>query len=179
MGAPKRSKRKIEKDRVRIAEWYLQGETQADIAEELGVSQPQISYDLKAIRKEWLKSSLIDFNEAKARELAKIDNIEITYWQAWDRSNKAKRTETTTVRGEDGQTISITIKEEQLTGDKRFLDGVESCIDKRIKIFGLAAPVKQELSGELKIENVGITEEERNNRIIAILEQVQAAESGD
>lgn len=177
MAAPKRSKIRRERDRVRIAKWYLQGRPQADIAEELGVSRPQISYDLKAIQKEWLKSSLIDFNDAKARELAKIDNLEITHWQAWDRSNKAKRTETTTVRGEDGETISITIKEEQLTGDKRFLDGVESCIDKRIKIFGLAAPIKQELSGELKIEDVGLTDAERANKILAILKQ--ATESGD
>lgn len=177
MAAPKRSKTQIEKDRANIAKWYLQGRPQADIAEELGVSRPQICYDLKAIQKEWLKSSLVDFNDAKARELAKIDNLEITHWNAWDRSNKAKRTETTTVRGEDGQTISITIKEEQLTGDKRFLDGVESCIGKRIKIFGLAAPVKQELSGELKIEDVGLTDGERANRILTIIKQ--ATESGD
>ncbi len=176
MAANKRTKTQIQKDRVEIARLYLQGETQAAIGQKLGLVQQQIGYDLKAIQKEWLKSSLIDFNDAKARELAKIDSLEITYWIAWDRSNKAKRTETTTVRGEDGQTISVTIKEEQLTGDKRFLNGVESCIDKRIKIFGLAAPVKQELSGELKIEDVGLTDAERDNRILAILKQ--ATESG-
>ncbi len=177
MAAPKRTKTQIRKDRVEVASLYLQGWTQAAIGDKLGLARQQIGYDLKAIQKEWLKSSLIDFNDAKARELAKIDNLEITYWNAWDRSNKAKRTETTTVRGEDGQTISVTIKEEQLTGNKQFLDGVESCIDKRIKIFGLAAPVKQELSGELKIEDAGLTDNERANRILAIIKQ--AAESGD
>lgn len=177
MAANKRTKTQIRKDRAEIARLYLQGETQAAIGKKLGLVQQQIGYDLKAIRKEWLKSSLIDFNEAKARELAKIDNLEITCWQAWDRSNKAKRTETTTVRGEDEETISITIKEEQLTGDKRFLDGVDSCIDKRIKIFGFAAPVKRELSGPdggpIRTEDVSITEEERINRISAIFERAR------
>lgn len=177
MRGPRRTQAQIQNERRAISRRYLAGETQAAIGEKLGFTQQQISYDLKAIQKEWLKSSLIDFNEAKACELAKIDNLEITYWNAWDRSNQAKRTETTTVRGEDGQTISVTIKEEQLTGDKRFLDGVESCIDKRIKIFGLAAPIKQELSGELKIEDAGLTDAERDNRILAILKQ--ATESGD
>lgn len=177
MRGPRRTQTEIQNDRQEVARRYLEGETQAAIGDKLGFTRQQIGYDLKAIRKAWLESSLIDFNDAKARELAKIDNLEITYWTAWDRSNQAKRTETTTVRGEDGQTISVAIKEEQLTGDKRFLDGVESCIDKRIKIFGLAAPIKQELSGELKIEDAGLTDAERDNRILAILKQ--ATESGD
>jgi len=177
MAAPKRTKTQIQKDRVEVATLYLQGWTQAAIGEKLGLARQQIGYDLKAIRKAWLKSSIIDFNEAKARELARIDNLEITHWQAWDRSNTAKRTETTVVKGKGGEIIQVTIKEEQLTGDKRFLDGVGECIDKRIKVFGFAAPAKQELSGPdggpIRTEDVSITDEERINRISAIFEQAR------
>ncbi|MDB5306898.1 MAG: hypothetical protein JWO38_1100 [Gemmataceae bacterium] len=57
--------------RVKVARGYLAGKTQSELASELGVTQACISLDLKAIRVEWRESALIDFNEARARELAR------------------------------------------------------------------------------------------------------------
>src|SRR5581483_4024403 len=81
--------------RKAVAERYLRGETQWEIARTLGVSQGQVSRDLKAIRQEWLNSSVCNFNELKAREIAKVDELERTYWAAWEESKKTREVSTT------------------------------------------------------------------------------------
>ena len=84
MAAPKRTSFEREKDLLEISRLYLTGVTQTDIAARLGVSQQQISYDLKALQKRWLAASLAHVDDAKARELAKIDQLEREYWKAWE-----------------------------------------------------------------------------------------------
>src|SRR5438477_12297656 len=71
---------------------YLDGQTQWEIARALEVSQALVSKDLKAIRQEWLKESVSNFGEAKAKELAKIDRLERMYLQAWEESRKPLET---------------------------------------------------------------------------------------
>lgn len=129
----------------RIAELYLRGINQHTIAAELGISQGQVSLDLKSIRKEWLDSSLFDFNARQAEELAKIDNLEATYWTAWERSlkdvsTKTKRAFKSLASEASSNEISETVQ--QKTGDPRYLEGIRWCIDKRCEILGLNAPIK-------------------------------------
>jgi transcriptional regulator with XRE-family HTH domain len=76
--------------RAEVARRYLQGEMQEQIAQSFGVTQGQISQDLKAIRAAWLASAVRDFDALKAQELAKIDAVEREYWLAWERSKKDK-----------------------------------------------------------------------------------------
>ncbi len=129
---PKRNKEQQARDRAEIARLYLSGTLQVNIAAEIGVSQQQISYDLKIIRQQWLDSALRDFDEARSRELAKIDNLEITYWQAWQRV--------------EGQT-----RVGPQLGDLRFLQGVQWCIDRRCKLLGLDAPDRMEFGGSVEM----------------------------
>ena len=75
-GGKERSREQKLKDQAEIAQHYLQGQTQYHIAHVLGLSQAQISLDLQAVRQAWLDSSLRDFNEQKAQELAKIAHLE-------------------------------------------------------------------------------------------------------
>jgi DNA-binding NarL/FixJ family response regulator len=63
-GRKGRSADRIRQDRAEIAQLYLQGWTQADIGAKLGLSRQQIGHDLNAIRAEWLRSSLVDFNRS-------------------------------------------------------------------------------------------------------------------
>ena len=124
----------IARDRKVIAKWYLQGKSQYEIADLVGLSQATISRDLKALHKVWLKSSLVDFGEAKAKELAKIDHLELTYWEAWEASKTS-----TTIRGaSDSESAIVTQKEG--AGDPAFLAGVERCIKQRVDILGLNSP---------------------------------------
>lgn len=146
MAAPKRSPTQIVRDRAEIARLYLMGVTQAEIGERLDMTQPMVSYDLKAIRALWTDSAIRDFDEVKSQELAKIDNLERTYWEAWERSLEQFKSKTIKAKGknpvEAAANAEQTLKTEDRNGDPRFLEGVRWCIDRRCKIFGFDAPVK-------------------------------------
>jgi hypothetical protein len=144
MAAPKRTKFERERDLERISAMYLQGYTQTYIAEEIGVSQPVIYRDLDEVKKRWRESSVMSMTEAKARELERIDVLENTYWDAWRRSNE-ERTKTRTSATEAGKAAFV--EKETLIGEKRYLEGVQWCIEQRCKILGILAPVKQEMAG--------------------------------
>src|SRR5262249_46366485 len=72
--------------REQVAALYLQGHSQYTIAQQVGVTQQQISMDLKIIQKGWLASTLRDFDAAKSEQLAKLDQLELAAWAAWERS---------------------------------------------------------------------------------------------
>ena len=140
----RRSTAQRARDRRKIADLYLQGWLQADIAGFLGVSPSTISNDLKALQGAWLQSTLMDFDEAKARELAKVDRLEREYWEAWIHS--CEDAETIRQEGNPKKDPSRVIKTSKgQAGDPRFLQGVQWCIDKRCKIIGIDAPQKVEI----------------------------------
>jgi hypothetical protein len=166
MAAPKRTAFQRERDLERIAELYLQGRTQSEIAGTLAderdyeITQQIISRDLQTIQGRWQEAAEASIDAYKARELAKIDTLERTYWQAWDRSCKA-RTVTSGVEssGEktsdrNGEETSSSMKKaarsEERDGNPAFLAGVMECISKRCKLLGLDAPTKisTEVSGK-------------------------------
>jgi hypothetical protein len=142
-GRKGRSPDQIRKDRVEIANLYLQRCTQAEIAGKLGLSRQQIGYDLKAIRAEWLQSSLMDFNQRKAEELAKIDRLEQVNWIAFEASKKERQTSTTEqVTDSEGERLKAAIRKEEQIGDPKYLAGIQWCINKRCEILGMNAPQK-------------------------------------
>lgn len=145
MASNKRTPTERENDLQRIAALYLKGKRQSDIAAELGVTQPQVSYDLKEIHKRWRESSLVDINEAKHRELARIDELERTYWEAWARSCEEK-TKTRTKKTLGGNATEASIEKDQMLGNPAFLAGVQWCIERRCKIFGIDAPIKSDVT---------------------------------
>jgi len=68
-----RTKSQLARDRRKVADLYLKGVIQVDIAEKLSISQTTVSRDLKYLQKEWQSSALVDIDERKAEELAKVD----------------------------------------------------------------------------------------------------------
>ena len=86
MSAKKRTPIRIEDDRREIACLYLQGKTQRAIADRLGMTRQMVGYDLKAIQRRWREDTSRNLDEEKARVLAKLDELERTYWQAWEDS---------------------------------------------------------------------------------------------
>ena len=171
----RRNRMQREKDLAAIADRYCRGERQADIAADLGVTQQQVSYDLKELQRRWQTSALANVDAARGRELSKIDNLEREYWAAWLRS--CEDAETITQRSRetaDGPRKEATKATKDQVGDPRFLQGVQWCIERRCKLLGIDAPEKR----EIKIENVGLSDSERAAQIIAILEQARAREAG-
>jgi len=54
------------------------------------ISMQQLKLDLEALRTEWLRSAVASFDEAKAKELAHIDELERAYWEGWVESRRDK-----------------------------------------------------------------------------------------
>jgi hypothetical protein len=100
------------------------------------------------VRQEWLQSSLIDFNQKKAEELARIDAVEREYWSAWQESKRERQTTSTEqITDASGNKVKAGIRKIEQTGDRRYLAGVERCIEQRVKILGLNAPTETRLTG--------------------------------
>ena len=143
---PKRTEFEREANLVEIKDAYLRGDTQMAIAERLGLSQGQISRDLAKVQKRWRESSLVDINEAKQRELERIDVLEREYWQAWENSKGEQQRSTASKTGD--QSRAQIVKYES-AGDPRFLAGVQWCVEQRCKILGLLAAVKSDLNAAI------------------------------
>ena len=149
MAAPKRTQFQKEHDYERITAYYLKGEYQSAIAKLLGVTQQQISLDIKTIQARWRKNTTFNLDEHKSKELAKLDELERTAWDAWEKSTGERTRKRTLTKGEknkEGQIIGSggSVEVEQRDGNPAFLNMVLSCIDRRVKILGIDAPVKGE-----------------------------------
>ena len=142
---PMRTEFEREADLVTIKDAYLRGDTQMEIAVRLGLSQAQISRDLATIQRRWRESSIVDLNEAKQRELERIDVLEREYWQAWEAS---KGEQSRSTASKTGDVSRAQVVKYESAGDPRFLAGIQWCIEQRCKILGLLAAVKNELTGE-------------------------------
>lgn len=132
--------------RPQVAQDYLRGETQADIAKKYGVDQGQISRDLKAIQREWLKSTTFNLDRIKAKELARLDEIERAAWEGWRLSLLNAESEKKVVIVEGKSKIEKT--SEGQSGNPRFMEVILRCIDQRCRLLGLEAPKRAELTGK-------------------------------
>ena len=139
MASNKRTPSQIELDRLQVAEWYCQGKSQVWIAAQLGLSQQQISYDMRAVRNQWAERTYETINAHIAEELAKIDHLEQTYWLGYFESQKPKTRATITGTGE-GAIVRDRQTETREEGGAQFLQGVERCIKLRMDLLGLNAP---------------------------------------
>ena len=91
MAATKRTRLQIEDHRREIASLYLQGKPQRAIGERLSMTCQMVGYDLKAIQRRWREDTARDLDADRARELAKVDELERTYWAAWESSQGVRQ----------------------------------------------------------------------------------------
>lgn len=150
MASPKRNKQQILLDRIIISGLYMRGWPQGKIAEHLSSREsdfaPRIQYsedmikrDLKVIRDGWLESSLRNFGEMRAEQLAKLDTQEAEAWREWQRSceDYKKKIMGTSAQGKIDKTETGT-----QTGDPRYLNAILSIIERRCRLLGLDLPHK-------------------------------------
>jgi len=150
MSGDKQSQKKLSMAhrRVAVARLYLEQNSQMDIAAQVGVTQQTISNDLKAIRDDWMARAAYDLSQAKARELARIDQLEAHYWREWYRSQAEGKSSTQErINGSDSTREKLSLHKTDRLGDPRYLAGIQWCIERRCAILGLNAASKQELSG--------------------------------
>lgn len=163
---PKRHPMQREEDLPLVSRLYCMGKSMRDIARELSTQRPYtLSYktifeDLKEVKARWLQSSLVDFNEAKARELAKIDHLEQVAWEGFERSlrpavkevaDETRLAGTKAAKGKKAKSARLHFKKSTTTehrdGETKWLDIVTRCIVQRCQLMGWNAPIKQEVSG--------------------------------
>jgi hypothetical protein len=120
--------------RKNVARRYLRGEAQWEIARAFEVAQSTVSEDLRTIREAWLKEALLDFDERQAKELAKIDELEVMAREAYLRSCQDATVLKARMQGSKGTTEKVTKGQ---AGDPRFLVVILNCINKRCEIFGI------------------------------------------
>ena len=187
MAGHKRTTIQRERDLVTVAALYLKGYGQQYIADEVSkdydefsLTRQQIGYDIKKLIERWRRSQLVDVDDAKTSELEKINHLERTYWDAWERScedAETKRLEGILTPGTDGgKTTKQVVTRKGQAGDPRFLTGVQWCIERRCKIIGIDAPLKQEHGGigggPIQIEDVNETRQR-------LLESIQRSVARD
>jgi DNA-binding transcriptional ArsR family regulator len=163
MPVPRGKKVDVLRRREEVAERYIRGQTQCEIAEALGVSQPTISYDLKAIQKAWRESAIFDFNEAVGRELLRLEQLEREAWRAWERSQKPSQSAVVRGEGNNGKSAKTMRSRD---GDPRFLEVIFKCSASRRALLGLdAAPPPREGG----TTDVNVTVEVRRERVLGII----------
>jgi hypothetical protein len=135
--------------RQEVSSMYLRGEPQWKIAHHFGVHPGQISRDLRAIQKQWQEAALFDLDQVKARQLAKLDEVEHKAWLAWDRSCKDAEIMEVTGTNHGGKSKPEKVKKttKGQAGDSRFLAIIQECCKRRCQILGLDAPKQQEHQG--------------------------------
>jgi hypothetical protein len=129
--------------RAKVATLLLKGVTNHyDITHQLGMEDSQrstISRDVTAIKAQWKESALRDFDEAKGRELEKLELLEREGWAAWERSQQ-ERQSTRTQTNPSGNVEET--KKEKRDGHAAYLEVVLKCITKRCALLGLDSPIK-------------------------------------
>uniref|UniRef100_A0A6M3J0I5 Putative DNA binding, helix-turn-helix domain containing protein n=1 Tax=viral metagenome TaxID=1070528 RepID=A0A6M3J0I5_9ZZZZ len=142
----KRGQRRQTEDRNRIARLYKEGRPQAEIADALGLTPQQVRADLVALHRLWLQTGLLDLDEARGKELVRLDRLEVEYWTGWRESQKDDQTVT---EADDSQLgVKKTVRTRGQAGNPAFLQGVMECVRERCKILGLYAPERHVVSNK-------------------------------
>ena len=72
----RRSKIQKVRDYVTIAEQYLAGVEQVEIADFVGISQQMVSKELKVLQERWLERSVVDFDDRQGNTGAELDFVD-------------------------------------------------------------------------------------------------------
>ena len=153
MAAPKNPRRKrttaeIDRDAKIIATMYLQGIVIHEIAKRVKMSPMTVSRDLTRIRQAWQDDVKQDFAALQARELAKIDLLEQTYWGGYILSTTLITNEKVWDDEEEDWFVETTEVMGARPGDPRFLSGARDCVKDRVEMLGLKAPERVEVTGK-------------------------------
>lgn len=144
----KRSRAQRERDLPLILEMHIRGHSAESIAESLSIERPyriawrQIWRDIADAKRRWQEEVAERIRLVTATELAKIDHLERQYWRIFE--------ENVAIQPEEGsftfQANAFLGTRTKVSSDFRIgaLKGVQWCIDRRIKLLGIVAPLECE-----------------------------------
>ena len=182
MARTKRNKRQRERDLAQVSEWYCQGWYQHEMAAQLNLSQQQISYDLKEVRKRWLDASNDAVETVVMETLAKYDLMERELWESWHLSREDSEAKTMVMLpGGDGDEKSATVSritghtQTNKPGNPQFIQLIQGVCDRRLALLGIFLQGRQARAAQGQIidgEIVGgkpVTDAERIRRSAEII----------
>lgn len=152
---PKRTPDEVLRDRAEITRLNMEGKTQNEIIAALGtirdykLSVQTIARDLKAVRSEWLNTSIENYEKTALIELSRLGQEETEAWNAWERSKRP------IIRRKTGESAKGPIDERtcdeyedgtiaERDGNPAFLQRLESIRQRRCKILGFSSQQKSE-----------------------------------
>lgn len=164
----KRSKCEIERDKADISRLYLDQKTQLQIVDWIKHNRPYslslttVHVTIQALFAEWRKQAVHHIDELRARDLARLLDIEKTATEAWQRSLLTSEKTTHEHDGNDGKPrlkkngkpyktkphLRVSVVKENRDGDPRFLDIILKCIAQRSEILGYRPNRKIDEGGE-------------------------------
>jgi predicted transcriptional regulator len=149
-----------------VAELQLQGWSQPEIAQHLGISQSSVSRRLKRFRSELRDATRRIVGDAWAMELERIDRIERQAWKGWQASQQGRRTAQITKNDKAGETSRTALVDQH--GDPRYLRVIQQCVAERRVLWGLAP---QTPSGSTHGSTISL--EERVARVACVVEKLR------
>lgn len=174
----KRTKAERARDMTEMLALHFRGLSQNEIALRFGLTQPQVSRDLKQAQKEMREAANVDLRARFQEKLVELRDVKKEYWRAWERSrtnrevqvskkveaegHAGKGSECLPKSGEEATTgrREAGLRVENRDGDPRFLEGVRKCIDLERELLGL---------DEDEIRNLNRDKNEGRIRIIEVI----------
>lgn len=157
MAAP-RDKYEKERDREIVKDYYLKGYSFRKIADFVGqvvgngytLSFKTVATDVEAILQEWKERRIDDIHTLKIQEIEKINKLENTAWEAWEKSitNYEKTSKKHKDSMKNGTSKELSKTDVITFGNPAYLQLINNCIERRCKILGVDAPEKKELTGK-------------------------------
>lgn len=171
--SPEAERARVEARLARVAEMYCGRMTMAAIGAELGVSQVQITRDVQELHRRW-KEARGTFDEAREKELAKLDRMEQEAYAMWELTRGEEAREETQehaerkkgkrpAKGEEdvreveiklvGRTVKF--KYNSKAGSVYWWEQQKWCVEQRCKLLGLYVEPKEKAATMFVQVNVG------------------------
>jgi predicted transcriptional regulator len=144
------NKKHIAHRRHEVARLTFEGLEQAEIAQRLGVTQQQVSHDMKRNTELWQEQALRDTGALLAQTLAELRWVKTEARQAWfDSKQEREVTETEATEGAaQGPRRKAKVRKEARAGDPAFLGVIVTALMDEAKLLALVPPTKVKLDLE-------------------------------
>jgi len=165
---PKRDPLQREKDLEELARRYIRKsykdlanrETQASIAADFGVSQAQISYDIRTLKRRWQTAAIQNIEDAVSERIQELYAVMEEAWVGWETSLQPKEREikqkaetagsVNDAGGADAKgkrtRMQVSSTKVDSSGNPAYLNIVLSCISQIRELRGLDKPTKTALT---------------------------------
>lgn len=83
---PKSTRDELASRRAMVADFLLKGHTHQSIADRVGVSRSQVTKDVGTIRRGWVDTAILNYDQHLAQELRRLDAVAAAAWEGWKAS---------------------------------------------------------------------------------------------